>query len=281
MRTHPITCLLACSATVVGGLGGPSAAASGDDDQARADAAMQAFNERLLDAGFGSAGPPEQNDDDVEDFEQCFGDLATLMATSQGATEGETARSFSDEFRLTPKMMTATADSKPVGSTEPAAADDEHVESDESDDEEDADDDAEEDQEELAAAFVVTVDEANRDDVEAFVTQFGTDEAADCFEQEIATAIFGDGSDTIPEGYGAKVEVRNESDLGIGDHSASIEFDVQFLIMGSRLDMSVTYVAAQSGRSLVIVLHGNVGGFERSGFDPEAEVATIVTSLAE
>jgi len=76
-------------------------AGSATDDQARANAAIEAFGGQMGELGFESTGPPDQ-DEDTDDFGPCFEGVGTVMTASQEPVEGETARAFSDEFSRTP-----------------------------------------------------------------------------------------------------------------------------------------------------------------------------------
>jgi len=234
-------------------------AGSATDDQARADAAMEAFGGQMGELGFESTGPPDQ-DEDTDDFGPCFEGVGTVMTASQEPVEGETARAFSDEFSRTPTELPAgTSDTKP---------------DDEAGDEPELDADGE-----FAAAIVITFDETHRDAAEEFVTRFGSDEMATCFEQEISDEVAGGGDSTVPEGYELTVDVAADSDLGIGDHSGQLVLTVDLAMMGFELDYSVRYLVAATDRSLVVLLHGTTGAID-AVMDPEVELTMIVEALA-
>lgn len=261
MRSRPVVFIAV--ATLAWSQGGSFVGAgSVNDDQARADAAMQAFNERASDLGFESTGRPGEEDDEG-DFAACFEGFDTVLSTSEEPGEGETARASSDEFTLSPETtVVGTADSKPdedaVGASgvDDLAADLEFV-----------------------AGLVITYDEAHRNAAEEFVTHFGSDKTASCFRHEFSQAVTGeDGDDDIGADYELAVDVANESDLGIGEHSAQLDLTVELAVAGSDLSYSVRYVVAQVDRSLVIVFHGTSGEVDPV-IDPEAELATTVASL--
>ena len=90
------------------------------DDQAKVDAAIAVFEQRVTDAGFVDTGPSDTSDTSVtsdtaeaatgssdvlaeepQSFDACFGALAPLLDNTNGDVEGQTARAVSDNYTFT------------------------------------------------------------------------------------------------------------------------------------------------------------------------------------
>ena len=232
------------------------------DDQARLDAAIDAFGERMTDAGWTSEGstdddePSDDVDVDVDEmseedaaFAECFDELGIPIEGDLEEFPGETARSESDEysFDATPEVSETT---------ELFAIDFEG---------------------ETISAFAVTVDESGTDTVEQFVEVFGSEETSDCLRSAFESMMAGDIEDTdVPVDF--DVEVTTASDLGIGDQSARFELSLAGEVMGFSLDTVSQLVMARVGSDLVAVAHVVLGGAD-SAIDPVEELRLLVDSL--
>jgi hypothetical protein len=130
--------------------------------------------------------------------------------------------------------------------------------------------------EETAAAFGATVDDANVSTVTEFVELFGAKETGDCIREGLEAEMAAESDDSeIPVEF--EINVSNEGDLGIGDHSAALSFDVSTVFMVP-ITLSADVVFAQVGNDLVGVAY-TVTGDAQSEFDPRAELELIVDSL--
>ena len=246
----------------------PAGAAS--DDQARLDAVMEAFNERMTEVGWESQGPSDGtlgNDDDDESSDEpsegdemmaeCFGDLPAVFEDLEGSEEfpGQTATSSSDEFTFpAPTTDTATTDSM---FSIP-------------------------DEEELMA-MALSVDEAHVDLVGDFVDALGAKETSECMKEAMEADLTVDGETTDPLEalFEFEVDVTTLGDLGVGEDSAQMAFAMSVNMFGQQIDFVGTMVFAGVGNDLIGLIHYTTGTAEpRSGLDPVAELQAIVDSIS-
>ena len=246
---RPFLPLLATASIVAGASFGAGAVSASADDQADADAAIDAFNERMTEAGAFSSGPPDMEPLDPEAEEglptECVGQL-DIALDDGGHVEGETARAFSDDFKFSDDA--------------PASSDPADVVMLEGDD---------------VNAAVITVDEANIGTIDDLVEMVGSEEMATCLEDtfaELMDQASAEASDvTIPQ---FTIEVDTESDLGIGDASARFSLTIESQGYSS---VSTGWIA-RSDRSLAFVGLSTTGE-QVSDFDGEAELGDLVDSL--
>jgi hypothetical protein len=243
---------------VVGGTTSLAMAAS--DDEARLDAAMEVFNERMIAAGWESQGPvdddDDQDDDDAETegagdeaLRECFGEMPTIFEDLDADEfPGQTASSESEEFLWpTPSDSTDTTEAFSFDLTE-----------------------------ETAAAFAATVDDANIATVTEFVDVFGAKETGDCIREGLEAEMAAESEDSeIPVEF--DVSVSNEGDLGIGEHSAALSFEVSTVFMVP-ITVRVDVVFAQVGNDIAGIAYTATGD-PQSDFEPRAELQLIVDSL--
>ena len=234
---------------------GMLALATSADDQATADAAIVAFSERMTAAGWESRGPTELDEESANDdlFSACQQELAGVQSVFTGEFEGETAQNYSDEFVFVPEGgQPATTE------TFAFSADGE-----------------------FAAAFVVSVDDDHRAELDKLVEMIGSPELVACIEQSIAEDMAPDSSTATSDALlepSFEYTIENEADLGVGDSSASLNIAFGSDIMGEPFQFDTTLYFAQVDRTLVGVLTGSSGDAEpTSGFDPVEEL----TALAE
>lgn len=254
MRRLPTVTIL--SAALV--LGAPSLVrATAAEDQAVADAAIAAFNERMEAAGFVSEGPSDftsGDEDGDEAFAKCELDFELLGALEdeEGFT-GESARAFSDEFLLAPEDAPPTTDFLDFSL-----------------------------EEQRLAALVITVDEGSTPDLDAIVELIGSPEIADCIEQSLDEQMTQSAdSDPPPLPEGAfELDVSTEADLGVGEASAGLTLGVEIDAMGFTLDLSTSLLFARVDRSLVGVLVGRSGPEVELPIDPVAELAALAAEIA-
>ena len=233
------------------GLATPHAASASADDQAAADSAIAAFNERMLDAGGESNGPPDTTPVDPEEYaaenpgSECFGEFLYGLDPS-GRLEGETARAFSDNF-----SFPAPEDSAVAGSDE-------------------------------VSAGVITVDEAHRDGLVDLVEMLGSEDVATCVE-EAFTALMVAASSEAPAASGAPeetgtVDMTGETDLGVGDASAQARIAVTTTFDGTTYEYNIDVYAAVVDRSVV---YFNITTAEApvSDLDGAAELEALADSL--
>jgi hypothetical protein len=244
-------------------VGTTSLVAASSEDEARLDAAMAGFNERMTAAGWESQGPVEDDEDDDESEDddaeadaagdsavaECFGEMPAILENDDlDEFPGQTASSESEEF-LWPSPADAT------GTTEAFSFDL---------------------AEETAAAFGATVDDANVSTVTEFVDLFGAKETGDCIREGLEAEMAAESDDSeIPVEF--EINVSNDADLGIGERSAALSFDVSTVFMVP-ITLSADVVFAQVGNDLVGVAY-TVTGDAQSDFDPRAELELIVDSL--
>jgi hypothetical protein len=262
-RSHAATATTLAVVSLTAVTLAPPAAAAQPGDQARADAAVAAFNEWITQAGYQSDGPQalEEDADDAEDDELavCLEGFETILASLAGPADGETARAYSDDFSraATPAGTSAPESSDSLGDIPEA--------------------------EEYAAAFVVTFDADHADTAERFVTHFGSDQAAECFREQLDETLSVDVADTDGTGateYVSTVEVENAQDIGVGDHSARMAFSVNTEFMDESFDYAVEFFAAQTGPSLALVLHGRYGEIAPATIDYSSALQSMVDALA-
>jgi hypothetical protein len=115
-------------------------------------------------------------------------------------------------------------------------------------------------------ASAITVDASGLAAVVAFVDAVGSPEHGDCMDAQVDAMYERD-----------YIDVVTDSDLGIGDQSArltwtNLEYTVADYYLGD------SYTVARKGNTLVLVWYSVVGQ-PYSGFDPVAELASIVDSL--
>jgi hypothetical protein len=266
MRRH-ISAGLAGAVIVIAGAAGSQAYAQADD-QARVDAAIAAFEQRMTDAGW-SGSPVDDDEDDEADeedgddadvtmgddeFTECFGELAAVIEGSPDPDEfpGQTALSESMEFSYAPPGGDVTS------TTEEFTFDMEL--------------------EETVAAIAVSVDEANTELLDTFVDTMGAKDTGECMREAMTESLETDTSaDEIPIEFDVRVD--NEADLGIGDRSARMAFGVSTSFFGMPMVFDVEMFMATVDRDLVMLMHATGGAEAASGFDPLAELEALADSL--
>jgi hypothetical protein len=212
------------------------------DDQAEADAAVAVFNERLASAGWSSIGPMARSEP-VEPEESvvgdCLGGFDVYLDNTDLRLGGETARSFSDDFRwpVDETMSTAGMSDGPY-----------------------------------AGALVLTVDSAAVGPLDAFVDQLGASVTASCVASQPLFQSMESGDATLASA------ITTESGLGVGESSARLDFRVAADYQGTELNLFGTYAGARVGRSLVVVVTGGTGAAE-GNIDPVAELEAMVARL--
>ena len=272
MRRHVKSVFAGAACSVLLAAGALPAVASADD-QARLDAAIDAFEQRMTDAGWigepseddepdDTFEPDDSFDDEFEDdsdtsddpFNECFGELSGLFEDAENAEfPGQTALRESREFTYAPEGAAPET-------TEEFSF--------------------ELDAEETIAAFAISVDESGADLLDSFVDTIGAKETGDCMREAMEEEMASSSSD---EELVSELEfaVENEADIGIGDRSARVSFDMSATLMGIAFDLDFNMYLARVDRDLAMVVHGTVGDVETmSGLDPLAELQTIVDSLA-
>lgn len=234
------------------------------DDQAVLDAAMESFNERMVEAGWVSQGPsddafgsaddePSQND---EAMNACFGDLGAIFeGLDQDEFPGEIARSSSDRFTFTP----STAESSTTESIMFFPA------------------------EEEIAALALSVDDAHVEFIGEFLDVFGAKETSDCMkaalEAEMAPDM--DGTDAMEIALEFDVQAATQSDLSVGDHSALLTFGISVNMFGAPIDLAGTVAIASVDNHVVGVMHSTSGAADlTSGFDPIDELQALIDSIS-
>jgi hypothetical protein len=130
---------------------------------------------------------------------------------------------------------------------------------------------------ETVAAFAASVDDANVATVTEFIEVIGAKSTGDCIRAafEVEMALESDDSE-VPVEF--DITVTNEADLGIGDRSAALGYELTAVfIMPIEIELDVVF--SQLGSDLVGLVH-TVFGEPTSGFDPLVELQAIVDSLA-
>jgi len=285
---------------------------SPDEEQAVADAAIAAFSERMIAAGF-AAGEAGNDPYDTEELPpHCLADLELIEAIDDPSSGyDETARAESADFTLPVPGAAVEVDLGPNGSddldvadgddqaaddgddqavddpddgTEPGASIDDPNDSTEPEDSvegDDGDSDVEVG-EQTANATVITFAEADRQVATEAVAAIGSQSAADCITEAFLAEFEADDPDgTGPHGVSVTFAASAEADLGIGDTSGRLDFTFGVEYYGEAFTAEITLVAAQVDRSLVLVGVGNSGEDDRrpTVVDPVAEVTTIVAAL--
>jgi hypothetical protein len=258
MKSRRMATAMLATATVVCATASLARAAS--DDEARLDAAMEAFNERMTAAGWESEGPVDDDDDDDdadaeaegagdEALRECFGEMPAIFEDLDADEfPGQTASSESEEFLwASPADATATTEAFSLDLTE-----------------------------ETAGAFAATVDDANVATVTEFIEVFGAKETGDCIREGLEAEMAAESEDSeIAVEF--DINVSNEGDLGIGEHSAALGFEVSTVFMVP-ITLRADVVFAQVGNDIVGVAYTATGD-PQSDFDARAELQLIVDSL--
>jgi hypothetical protein len=240
--------------------GAPHVGASADD-QARLDAAIAGFEQRMTNAGWTSQAPADDDDGasidlDIDEmseedaaFAECFGELGVPVEGDLEELPGETARSESDDYAF---VETSEASE----TTELFSFDFDG---------------------ETISAFAVSVDESELATVERFVEVFGAKETADCLQSAFDSLMAGEieGAD-VPVDF--DVEVTTASDLGIGDQNARFELSLSGEVMGFSVDTVTQLVMSRVGSDLVAVAYVALGEAV-SGIDPVEELQLLVDEL--
>jgi hypothetical protein len=245
--------------------------AAATEEQARLDAAMDAFEARMTEAGWTSQGDDDdllgddELDDELEDdlddvdvdeaaeddaFAACVGELGAVFEDFDDDDEfpGELARSESAEMIYAPEGAPATTEAFSFDLTE-----------------------------QTVAAFAVTVDDASAPVVTELLEVFGSKETSECLKQGFEEDLLEDAEDSdIPAEF--EFEVTNEGDLGIGEHSAAISYQLSMVFMVP-ITVNVDMVLAQVGNDMVAVFHV-ISGEQQTEFDPRTELQAILDSLA-
>ena len=207
MRRHTTTFVAGvATALLVIASGSPAVAeapTSQAGDQARLDAAIDSFEQRMTDAGWvGAPAEDDEDDDDADaesdalgddEFNECFGELAAVLEDVDGEEfPGQTALRESLEFTFVP------AGAVPETTEEFSF---------------DLDD------EETVAAFAVSVDDTGTELLDALVETMGAKETGDCMREAMEAEMAPSSSDEeIPAEF--EFAVANEADLGVGERSA-------------------------------------------------------------
>lgn len=264
-----ISSLAAVATLTTAGVAGASA-----DDQARLDAAIDAFSTRMVDAGWVSQGPADDDDDDDDDddidddiddeavdegdddlepgdemFAECIGEDLAVIFESDDEIPGATASAESDEFSFAPEAdSTATTEAFSFDFTE-------HT----------------------VSALVATIDDENLDDVARFVDVFGEETTGECLTEAFAAEFADDSAESeIPMEF--QVDAVTEGDLGVGDRSSSVTMTMAVVFMVP-IELEFQFVFALAGNDLVGVVE-LVSGEPAADFDPVAEAQLIVDDLA-
>ncbi len=254
MRRLPVAIALAAITTA--GFGTLTVATAAND-QATADSAIAAFNDRMIAAGWVSEGPTEPEDESANDelFAGCERRFAAVNSVFTGDFEGETAQAYSDSFVYVPE------------GSQPATTDLFDLSMDE----------------EFAAALVASVDDDHRDELSLLVDMIGSPELVECVEQAFAEDMAPDSSIAsaeLPVVERSEYTIENEADLGVGDASASLRIAFASEIMGEPFQYDITMYFAQVDRTLVGVLTGYTGSVKpASGLDPLEELALLVEDV--
>ena len=243
-----------------------AAGAASSDDQARADAGIAAFGAAATGAGYTDSG--EANDDadpldlstdaDSETVdsatidssggptgaEACLPDLSSVV-DADGTLIGESARSSSNTFDFTDP--TATVSTDPFAFTDSASI----------------------------YAVVFVVDEAHQDGLGTLIDVFGSPEVSSCLTAAVQTPDSVTGDTTFaPGGF----VITNESDLGVGDQSASLTSTIQFELNGVSTGFSSEVAVARVDRALAITFADWSTGSEPD-FTAEDALAAVVDAL--
>lgn len=249
------------------------AAPAADDDQARADAAIDGFTARMVDLGFviddnddrddEDGDAPRDNDDTADDTadtadtaDDCFVDAGLEYDDDQPLTptDGDTtAEAESPELEFPAEVALSTDPFEALGEVP-----------------------------ETIGAMVSMFDAADVDAAGAVVDWLGSKEAARCFERQWAAEMFGeaDPDDPATAAMTPELDVTSRRDIGVGDRSARIDMDVSMRVFVT-LEFRITMVIAQSGRSSATVMHVSGADGPTSGVDPVAELELLIDALDE
>jgi len=231
--------------------GSPPTAGPADTDPADADSGDPTLSEPAADplTESSDALTESSSDDDSDPFTACLEGLDALYP--DGEFDGETARAFSESFVFEP--------------------------ADQPDDSNDLlgflDDD-------VAEAGVVYVEADQQQVLSDFVDNLVADDTVACLEDLMgALAAEGEPADSSEAGSASyESSVQAQSDLGIGDTSARLQFDVASVIDGTEFRLRTMVYVAQAGRSLAYVTV-SVNGDIDADLDGAAELLAIVDSL--
>ena len=232
-------------------------------DQARLDAVIDSFEQRMTDAGWVGA-PAEDDDADESDtdaesdaigddeFNQCFGELAAVLEDVDGEEfPGQTAMRESLEFTYVPDgaVPQTTEEFFDLGD------------------------------EETVAAFAASVDDTGTALLDQLVDAMGAKETGDCMREAMEADMASSSADEdVPAEF--EFAVANEADLGVGERSARVQFGLDMNFMGMAMVFDFSMYMARVDRDLVMLMHGTFGTPEElSGFDPLAELQTLVDAL--
>jgi hypothetical protein len=267
MRRHNRTVLAGAASALIACAGASPAtaltASTSTADQARLDAAIDAFEQRMTDAGW-MGEPAEEGEDDAEgeddsamgddEFNACLGELAFIFENvDDDEFPGQTGMRESLEFTYLPEG--AVPETTEEFSFELEA-------------------------EETAASIAVSVEDSSIELLDSFVDAIGAKETGDCMREAMEAEMAADATDEEMPISDFSFEVENEADLGIGDRSARLTFGLAAELMGIEFALDMDMYLVRVGRDLVIVIHGTFGEVvTMSGFDPLAELQTIVDSL--
>jgi hypothetical protein len=229
-------------------------------DQARLDNAIDSFEQRLTDAGWvGEPAEADETDDDDDgsdsigddEFNECFGELSAILEDVDAEEfPGQTAMRESLEFTYVPDgaVPATTEEFFDLGD------------------------------EETVAAFAVSVDDTGTALLDELVDAMGAKDTGDCM-REAMEADMGPSS-TDEEEIEFEFAVANEADLGVGERSARVQFGLDMNFMGMPMVFDFNMYLTRVDRDLVMLMHGTFGTPEElSGFDPLAELQTLVDAL--
>jgi len=130
-----------------------------------------------------------------------------------------------------------------------------------------------EDTGEVVTVALFVVEEDNASTLDWPVRRFGNEDTASCKLDEFMTPEVQQGPDPV-------VDVTATPDLGVGDGSSRLDMTVAVpLDGGATVQFSQTFALARQANVLVVVSH-LVAGEPISEFDPQAELTSVVDSLA-
>ncbi len=233
------------------------------DDQVVADAAIEAFTDRVTADGWRAFGPYEvdADDDGSRPQSECELEFTATDLFDLGPFPGETARATSDQFSFDVDDPASSA----ASATEPGLP-----------------------AEEVTVAFAITVDPAHTAELKALVNTVGSPEFAECMDEVFTVQLAQpdpDQTDALP--MEQTVDAESVADLGVGDASASIRFiiDFAFEVPTSEVELApyrsdTTLHVALVDRTLVALWTVYTGTAEpRSGIDPIAELGALAASF--
>ena len=129
---------------------------------------------------------------------------------------------------------------------------------------------------ESAAAFVASVEDDTVATVAEFIDLMGAKSTTDCLLEAFEADMSADEEDSdVPAEF--EVSVSNEANLGIGDRSVALGYELSAVFIVP-IEFDAEVLLAQSGNDLAAVFHA-VTGEPISEFDPRAELQLIVDSL--